>query len=516
MRCLKFAVGLVLCHLLITCPGLQAATTVDQLRCEQLVNPQGIDATQPRLSWVLESSRHDVKQSAYEILVASSEQKLAQDTGDLWDSGKVISDQSILVPYAGSPLASRAACCWKVRVWDGGGKASVWSRPAYWTMGLLSAEEWHARWIGQDGTATNSLLTGTSWIWYPEGEPQVAAPIETNYFRRVVALPPGRAIKRAVFEYTGDNECRGWLDGFDLGARNNFKSVKWNDITARLEPGKSYVFGLTGRNEGAEPNPAGAIGLLTIEFADGGALVIPTDDQWKVSKTPEPGWTTAGFDDSQWVAAKVLGPAGMEPWGEARVPEDRRLAARYLRKDFAVEKTVTRATVSFCGLGLSELYLNGHKIGDAVLSPAFAQYDKREFYVTYDVTPNVKPGANALGVILGNGRFYADRSKVYTGTVTFGYPKLLLNLRLQFSDGSAQEIVSDESWKLTTNGPIVANNDYDGEEYDARKEFAGWDRAGFDDSIWPAAQVVAAPGGVLSAQMIQPIRVTGTLQPVHL
>jgi len=490
------------------------AVTVGDLRCEHLDNPLGIDATQPRLSWMLQSNERGVKQTAYQILVASSAAKLKSDQGDLWNSGKVASDESVLVAYAGKPLASRAECFWKVRVWDASGKASSWSKPASWTIGILTAEEWHARWIGQDGADLTNTFTNTSWIWYPEGEPQIAAPIETNYFRRVVTIPAGRKIKRAIFEYTGDNECRGWIDQFDVGARNNFKTVKWNNITTRLEPGKTYLFGLTGRNEGAEPNPAGVVAKLTIEFTEGETLSIPTDEKWKVSKNLEPGWNTADFDDSKWAAAKVLGPAGMKPWDETRVPEDRRLSARYLRKDFAVEKKIARAMVSFSGLGLSELYVNGKKAGDAVLSPAFAQYDKREFYVTYDVTKDLQRGTNALGVILGNGRFYADRSKVYAGTVSFGSPKLLLNLRLEYTDGSVSEIVSDESWKLTTDGPILANNDFDGEEYDARKEIAGWSKSGFDDSKWPPAQLVSAPGGVLAAQMIEPIRVTETLKPV--
>lgn len=149
-----------------------------------------------------------------------------------------------------------------------------------------------------------------------------------------------------------------------------------------------------------------------------------------------------------------------------------------------------------------------------LFSPAFAQYDKREYYVTYDVTKDLRHGANVLGVILGNGRFYADRSKVYAGTVNFGWPKLLLNLHIEYADGSMQEIVSDGSWKLTTDGPIRANNDYDGEEYDARKELNGWCKAGFDDSKWSVAQIVSAPNGVLSAQMQEPIRVTATRKPI--
>ena len=485
-----------------------AAVSVGELRCEHLQNPQGIDVPQPRLSWLLQSSEPDVKQFAYEILVASSEYKLKSGEADLWDSGKISTDESILIPYAGKTLTSRAECFWKVRVWNAAGKVSDWSHPALWTMGILDANDWHAQWIGQEGADVTNYFFGTSWIW------SVNADTQTNYFRRVVTIPANRKIKRAIFEYTGDNECRGWINQFDLGARNSFKTVKWNNITTRLEPGKTYLFGLTGSHNGKSNNSAGVIGLLTIEFTEGEPLIIQTDDKWKVSNNPEGGWNTAGFDDSNWSTPKILGPAGMEPWGETRVPEDRRLAARYLRKDFSVDKQIAHATVSFSGLGLSELYLNGNKIGDAVLSPAFAQYDKRAFYVTYDVTKDLQRGANALGVILGNGRFYADRSKVYAGTVNFGFPKLLLNLHIEYADGSTAEIVSDESWKLTTDGPIRANNDYDGEEYDARKEFFGWNKSGFDDSTWSAAQIVATPGGIISAQMQKPIRVTETLKPI--
>ena len=488
--------------------SLAAAVSVGDLRCEHLQNPQGIDVTQPRLSWMLQSGERGVKQSGYQILVASSEAKLKSGAADLWDSGQISADTSILVAYAGKPLASREECFWKIRVWDENGNASAWSKPAQWTMGILDAAAWHAQWIGQDGAEVSNVLAGTSWIWSAD------AGVETTYFRRVVTLPAGRKIKQAIFEYTGDNECRGWLDQFDLGARNNFKTVKWQDITTRLESGKTYLFGLTGRHESTGKNPAGVIGKLTVEFTEGEPLVIQSDDQWKVSKNPETGWNTVGFDDSKWVAAKILGPAGMAPWGETRVPESRRQPARYLRKDFSVDKKIARATVSFSGLGLSELYLNGKKIGDAVLSPAFTQYDKREFYVTYDVTKNLQRGANALGVILGNGRFYADRSKVYSGTVSFGWPKLLLNLRLEYADGTTAEIVSDGSWKLTTDGPIRANNDYDGEEFDARKDLGGWSQPGFDDAKWALAQIVSAPGGVVSAQMQEPIRVTDTLKPV--
>jgi alpha-L-rhamnosidase len=404
----------------------------------------------------------------------------------------------------------------------------------------LKSDEWHAKWIGLDGEDVTVNLADTSWIWYPEGEPAQAAPNGTNWFRKEITIPASRKIKRALFQYTGDNECRGWLGEFDLGARNNSKTVKWNDITTRLESGKTYVFGLVGRNTGTNDNPAGIIGLLTVEFEQGEPLVVRTDESWKVTKEFHPGWNQRGFDDSQWTPPKILGPAGMEPWGETRTAEERRFPARWLRKEFAVEKKIKRATVYYSGLGSSELYLNGKKVGDAVLSPAVAQYDQRVFYVTHDVTKQVRRGGNALGMVLGGGRFASDRGKVYAGTVNAGWPKLLLHLRVEHTDGSIREVVSDESWKLTTDGPILASGEFDGEEYDARRELGNWSKPGYSMNSkfewklgeiqlqsaapsvasklealprWQPVQLVSAPGQ-LSAQMIEPIRVTETIRPI--
>ena len=228
----------------------------------------------------------------------------------------------------------------------------------------------------------------------------------------------------------------------------------------------------------------------------------------------EDGWEKPGYLDSAWQAAKVLGAYGMAPWKEAGYIGAHRLPARMLRKEFAVDKKVRRASVYFSGLGTSELYLNGAKVGDAVLSPGLTDYDKHVLYVTYDVTKQLAQGKNAIGMMLGNGRYYAPRSDVPIRTRDFGYPKAKLQLNVEYEDGSRLSVASDESWKLTSNGPIRANNEYDGEEYDARMELAGWSRAGFDDSKWEAAQAVGAPAGMLAAQMAEPLRVTETLKPV--
>ena len=136
------------------CPGANSDAPPDGLagptilRCEYLVGPLGIDQAAPRLSWEPVDTRRDAVQTAYRILVAGDPAKLNADVGDLWDTGKVASDESINVVYAGQPLRSRMRVWWKVRVWDKDGQPSPWSSVALWSMGLCESADWHAKWIG--------------------------------------------------------------------------------------------------------------------------------------------------------------------------------------------------------------------------------------------------------------------------------------------------------------------------------------------------------------------------------
>ncbi|MEP0842238.1 MAG: family 78 glycoside hydrolase catalytic domain [Phycisphaerae bacterium] len=184
--------------------------------------------------------------------------------------------------------------------------------------------------------------------------------------------------------------------------------------------------------------------------------------------------------------------------------------APLLRKSFHVAKEIARARVYLSGIGWSELYLNGVKVGDRVLDPAATDYPRRVFYVTHDVTAMLQPGENVLGVILGNGWYSEPPGPNYGDS-----PRLRLQMNLAYADGSGAAIVADESWKTAT-GPIIGNDMYHGEVYDARLERPGWDRPGFDDSNWTAARSVAAPGGVMQSQMMPPMRVTATIRPVRL
>ena len=323
------------------------------LRCEMLVDPKGIDSRLPRLSWEISGEERGIEQTAYQVIVSSTLDKLIANEGDIWNSGKVLSDKSIQINYSGRPLKSRRECFWKVKIWTKNTE-SDWSKPAYWSMGLLNKNDWKAKWTGLD------------------------------------------------------------------------RSFPWDSIT-------------------------------------------------KMS----------------------------------------RLSARYFRKDFKVNREVKKATVYICGLGLYELYINGKKIGNQVLSPSPTDYSKAVKYNTFDVTGNLKKGANAIGAILGNGRFFTMRQNYKPKKWhTFGFPKMLLQLEITFTDGSKEMVASDDSWKVFADGPIRTNNEYDGEEYDATKEMPGWNTPSFDDHKWLKAQFVKAPGGKVEAQMNENMAVMEILKPV--
>ena len=375
------ALGLA-CLVSFTSLAAAASPDIGHLRCEYRDNPLGIDTPQPRLSWQMENPASNIektkaqiprgqKQTAFQILVASTPERLAKDQVDMWDSGRILSDQSMQVAYAGKPLLSRQACYWKVRVWlapdapaaaKGGktdnrqptadkpsvGQATAWSKPASWSMGLLSPDDVKAKWIG-------------------------------------------------------------------------------SNTAAAVEP------------------------------------------------------------------------------------------APLLRKTFALDKPVKRATAYVCGLGYYELSLNGKKVGDHELDPKFTRYDRRVLYVTYDITTNLQSGRNALGVMLGNGwyNYHVKNAWDFDTAPWRSGPKLLLQVEVEFADGTNQVIVSDESWKGSY-GPILFNGLLSGEVYDARLEKDGWDTAAYDDSLWAYAKLAEAPKGKLTAQMVQPIRVTEVIRPVKI
>ena len=325
----------------------QAKNEVRQLVCEYKTDPLGIDVAKPRLSWQLSSTQNGVMQTAYEIRVAESDAKLS--SGKLiWSTGKVTNSQSVNVVYNGPALISSQRVCWQVRVWDSMAKATAWSAPAYWEMGILKPSEWKASW----------LTTG---------------------------------------------------------------------------------------------NP-------------------------KVSKESLP--------------------------------------SQYFRKEFSLSKKVKSARAYVTSLGFYELHINGSKVSTDLFTPGWTSFNKRLQYQTYDVTAMLKD-KNAIGVVLADGWYRGNLGWSKKGAYYGNQLAFLLQLKVTYTDGTVENISSDNSWKATTNGPILGSDIYNGETYDARLELTGWDQTGYDMGKWnnplpfnQSNDILIAPQGVpvTAIQEIKPVK----------
>ena len=209
--------------------------------------------------------------------------------------------------------------------------------------------------------------------------------------------------------------------------------------------------------------------------------------------------------------AKWIGEDSISNPRESRTEFHTRLAARYLRKEFSNDNKVCRATLYISGLGYYKAFLNGKCISDNMLSPATTFYSETVFYNTYDVTNLLKLGGNSIGVILGNGRYFWIRGNGIEG---FGLPRLLAQLEIEYKDGSSKVVITDQTWKVTSKGPIVANNEYDGEEYDMRKELVGWNLYGYDDISWKTADIMQTPSKRIVSQPCPSVRIMERISPV--
>ncbi len=504
-------------------PSVKAAVKVSELYCEYSRNPLGIDVVQPRFSWILESGRRGQMQSAYRILVASSEGRLRSNRADKWDSGKVNSDRSVNVDYRGKALASGEECYWKVRVWDKQGQPSTWSQPGSFEMGLMEQSDWKGQWIGvappsppvahQDaakpgrgnvalaakpstsfvsghetldaindgfkpassgdkryGAYGNWSRKGAQWVQYEWSKPVNVASIDVYWFddRRGVRLP-----KTSRLLYWDGDAFVPVKNPVGLGVEGNkYNTTTFEEITtSRLK-----------------------LEFDSLNTASTGILEFKVYDAGKSPKFPPVVKVNRFFA----LAAAAVAPSPL------------------LRKEFAVTKDVRRARVRFSGLGWSELYINGKKVSDDVLSPGLTDYSKEALYRTYDVTSFLKPGANAIGMMLGNGWYSASSILPWEKGGPWGYsPRAILQMTVTHDDGTETRLLTDKTWK-TTRGAIGANQLVAGEAYDARLEKPHWNEMGFDDSKWSDAAVLPAPKGRLRSQTVPPMKVQDTFRPVKI
>lgn len=194
-------------------------------------------------------------------------------------------------------------------------------------------------------------------------------------------------------------------------------------------------------------------------------------------------------------------------------------AAPLLRRCFTAEETIGSACLSICGLGYYEAWINGQRVGDHVLDPAQTDYEKRSFYVTYDVSQYLVSGSNVIGVMLGDGFFNQDMVPEQQGWLgkksSYGTPRLWVELEIMFENGKRHLIVTDETWKCAASA-VVSNNVYAGECYDARLEMPGWASPEFNDKNWKGVALMPAPGGMMEEQKIPPVKKIEEIRPLSI
>ena len=308
---------------LLVVASVNAALMPSHLKCEFADNPLGIDEPQPRLSWQVTSAERGAHQTAYRILAATSTNLLSRETGDLWDSGRVVSGETLHIRYAGKPLTTSQQVWWTVRVWDGAGAVSTWSPPATWTMGVIGSNGWQATWICAPA-ATEALL-----------------------IRREFEVKPG--LKRAVVHVSGLGQYELTLNGTKAG--EDFLSPGWTDyndtvlydtkdVTDLLREGRNAIgltlgngmYNVVRRNRFVKFTGSygalRAICQLELEYADGSRQIVGTDESWRTQSGPitfsniyggedfdarliPVGWDQPGFDDSGWrPAVQLVRPPG--------------------------------------------------------------------------------------------------------------------------------------------------------------------------------------------------------------
>ncbi len=325
MKTLSLFIGCL--AVLVSEVSTMAKIAPTQLRCEYLTNPLAIDSPRPRLSWVIESDARGVRQTAYQILAASSEAALGEDKGDLWDSGKVSSNATNQVAYAGKPPATAQDVWWKVRVWTGDGEASAWSGPARWRMGLLKPGDWKAKWIGLPRPD-------------PNADPLPALPPAVLRKEFTLARPVKRAIVSATALGMYELRINGKRVSEDLltpNWTNYHKRIQYQtwDVTALLQNGRNAVGATLGDGwyagrlgishiwleaplRGHYGTELRLVAQMDVEFDDGSRETVLTDGTWKGmddgpirkacildgevydARKEMPGWDEPGFNDSTW------------------------------------------------------------------------------------------------------------------------------------------------------------------------------------------------------------------------
>ena len=470
----------VFCGVLVlsSCAWCAQVKAPEGLTVEYMNDPVGLDCPAPRLSWknvAKDAGTKNVRQAAYRIEVWQK-----KPAGDLqiWDSGKVLSDQSLNVAYAGQPLEDSGRYAWRVCTWTNEDETpSAWSMNASWIMGLMSEKSWKASWIGAPAkTRPDFNMDGAVWIHGADPKKQI--------FEKTFRAPQVAAGKAVLLALTGDETYEVHLNGQlavkTWGHLNNPRQMRFVEVTPFLKAGENTIKATVVNTHG---RPAGFVACL--RFPDDSSVV--TDAGW----------------------SQVVRSAPLDETGLGKIERRVESASPAFEKTFSAKKGLAQATLHITGVGFYEASLNGKRVGRKVLDPAPTKYDKRVLYSTYDVTGEVKPGINVINVLLGHG-WYDVRSVAvwnFDNAPWRNFPRLIAQLELVYQDGSMERICSDRTWSQVRS-PIGFDCIREGEVIGLQR----------DETLDLArdilhAEEVPGPGGRLVAAALPPSVVVKELKP---
>ena len=450
----------LLCAVVLAIPAM-AGTGPRDLTVEHLADPVGIDAPVPRFAWKLPEGFES--QSAYEIVA------------DGWRSGKVESADRLEVEWKGGALPSSTRIAWKVRVWDGNGRRSEWSREAAFTTGIMEPQDWKAKWIGPAAsTRPDEDMRGARWITGAADDKGTVTLRKRFSFSGVGKGEFAELVHAAIPQH--EIEINGKSCNLYSGHVHRWNFLRFRDITPWLKPGENEIVVRMPAQGSSD-----VAFLAKIAFPDGTALVT----------------------DGSWSGTRDLGAVREPAFARSLVMRTETRAPAF-EKTFRVKKPVRSAVLHVTGVGFYEASLNGRKIGDKVLDPSPTDYDKRVLYSSYDLGSSLRVGENALKVLVGHG-WYDVRSIATWDFATApwrDFPRMIAQLDIVYDDGATDRVVSDGSW-MQVGGPV---------RYDCIREgevIAADDVPG--ESV-PCA-VVPGPKGRLLAEAIPPAKVMRTIAP---
>jgi len=489
------------------------------LKCDSLVNPLGIDTANPLLSWKLQDRSWGAKQTAYEIMV-SSKPGGSGTKPDVWDSGRVASEQSVGIPYTGPRLEAQKRYYWRVKAWDKDGKPYPVSAASWWEMGLLTPDAWKGKWISYESPELHSIReSGATWITNAAVPNYTAAGDTHHDFRFSFDLK--QPVKRAVLYTTGQDTAAAWVNGkqvLQTQPLTPWKQMPWGtyfskEVTADLHQGANQLaIGIThfdvsnGRNTPVETQTPMSMCLYLVFADDSVKALTSKSDGWKAALNASGDWFSTQFDDSAWKPAEQFTPKSAEaggsplgyPWPTGPVT--------LLRRSFTESKPIRSARLYATALGAYKFHINGKVIGDQILAPGWMDFREHVPYQVYDVTAQLAQGKNAIAAYLAPG-WYSTPLMWFRQGNNYGPtpPALKAQLRIEHADGSVEWISTDETWKAALSA-ILSAEIYDGETYDARRVQPGWDTASFSDTKWHPVDMVTPKEPQIVAQYFPPIR----------